>query len=183
VLSTDKSPGLDRLRCVPKASPDVRRKWRVYASLAPNLPRGSSRAALQDMRACFENPRSAPLPGGGWCGSAGGRGRGWSVFTRIRDFCTQRRRAAPPKRVDRWRTPFSCSGAGLKIQAYICVLIHDMHIFRTKKGEAFVSSRSVSRPSASSRRQSAWGQLCPDRVPGRPLRHPRPVTVLKEGRP
>src|SRR5947209_8346743 len=109
--------------------------------------------------------------------------RGWSVFTRIRDFCTQRRQAAPPKRVDRCRTPFSCSGAGLKIQAYLCVLIYDTHIFRTKKGESFVSSRSVSRPSASSRRQSAWGQLCPNRVPGRPLRHPRPVTVLKEGRP
>ena len=73
--------------------------------------------------------------------------------------------------------------AGLKIQAYLCVLIHAMHIFRTKKGESFVSSRSVSRPSASSRRQSAWGQLCPDRVPRRPLCHPRPVTVLKEGRP
>ena len=53
---------------------EVRRKCRVYASLAPNLPRGSSRAALQDVRACYENPRSAPLPGGGWCGSAGGRG-------------------------------------------------------------------------------------------------------------
>ena len=73
--------------------------------------------------------------------------------------------------------------AGLKIQAYLCVLIHAMHIFRTKKGESFVSSRSVSRPSASPRRQSAWGQLCPDRVPGRPLRHARLVTDLKEGCP
>src|SRR5947207_12656113 len=121
-------------------------------------------------------------PGGGWCGTLVA---GAEVGPFSRAYATSAPNVAKRRRRSAWTGGGHHSHARgwTQIQAYLCVLIQAMHIFRTKKGESFVSSRSVSRPSASPRRQSARSQLCPDRVPGRPLRHPRLVTVLKEGRP